>query len=338
MRKLAQFELQLKALPGKATFNYEEAKAWVESIAKHYNYVVTPENERTAKAERAEINRIIKQINEQRIQAKKDYMADWEPKEAQVMEITSMLKKTISVIDVQLKAGEVKRKEDKRKEIEEYFSSLDVDIVKLEIIRLDDVFNDKWLNKTVSTAKWQAELDNKIESIQSDLELIEKLQGDKEDIKETKLFYLDSLNINQALREFENKKEYKERLRKQEEEAKERLQKKIEAKKRYEQQLEEERQQAQTSVKNVTIEEMLSVENVSNEVSIDDKNVVEESVNAVVELVKEEVSNNKPQQKLQRIVVEFICNEEFKSTMNDLILSQAALGNVQTKILEREDI
>ena len=71
--------------------------------------------------------------------------------ESEVKELIALVDKPITAIDAQVKAFEERRKADKRNSLEAFFNSSIAD--NSELLKFDDIFNEKWLNVTFSEAK-----------------------------------------------------------------------------------------------------------------------------------------------------------------------------------------
>ena len=95
-------------------WNKEELEAAVRAkIAGYENVVYTEENIKAAKNDRAELNKLIKAIEERRKQVKNIINEPYAVFEAELKEITALINEPVALIDQQVKAFEEKQKEEK---------------------------------------------------------------------------------------------------------------------------------------------------------------------------------------------------------------------------------
>jgi len=121
--------------------------------------VVTDKAE--AKRDRATINKLLKAIDDKRKEAKREYEAPFKAFEAELKELTEPLKEAGEAIDAQIKAIEESERLERKAWIEEQYSELPTDIP------LSDVWDDAWLNSSVSKQRVKAELTSAIITAQA---------------------------------------------------------------------------------------------------------------------------------------------------------------------------
>lgn len=91
-------------------WNKEELEATVRAkIAGYENVVYTEENIKAAKNDRAELNKLIKAIEERRKQVKNIINEPYAVFEAELKEITALINEPVALIDQQVKAFEEKQ-------------------------------------------------------------------------------------------------------------------------------------------------------------------------------------------------------------------------------------
>lgn len=184
-------------LPQPITFNFEELKAELIAKTQHYETVIyTDDQIKSAKADRANLNRLKKALNDERISREKEYLQPFNEFKAQVTEIIGIIDKSVKNIDDQVKASEEKAKEKKAKEIHDYFITREFpDDFK---IPFEKIFNDKWLNASVKMPAVKAEIDAKLEQIAKDLVTLADLPDFSFEATEE---YKRSLDVNKAISE-----------------------------------------------------------------------------------------------------------------------------------------
>lgn len=198
---------------GTVGFNYEEMKSTLEGELKKYEgLVITDESQITEfKATKAELNKVKKAINDEKIRIKKEYCIPLVEFENKVKDLIAMIDSVNIPIDNQLKEYEEKRKASRRSKIVDFYNGSGFTLVPVE-----KLIDESWLNKSVTDKKWMEEFDYKLQSIKSAFETIE-MMGDKEYVALVKSFYLDSssfdnLAIGEAKQKADNLLKIKEKV------------------------------------------------------------------------------------------------------------------------------
>lgn len=182
-------------LPEQITFNYEELKTELKAKVSVYKNMVYGEAQiKDAKADRANLNKLKKALNDERIRREKEYMQPFNDFKAKINEIIQIIDKPVLMIDSQVKAFEEQQKAEKQMAIEAYFEGRN----SFEWLKLEQIFNEKWLNASVKMPNVTAEIDSAIEQIEKDLETLQNLsEFSFEAIEE----YKRSLDLNKAITE-----------------------------------------------------------------------------------------------------------------------------------------
>ena len=190
-------ELQVKeyTTPEKVLFNYEELKAEITEKAERYkNLVVTEDAIPGAKADKANLNKLKKALNDERIRREKEYMAPFNVFKDQIKELCNIIDEPVKSIDSQLKKFEDEEKEKKRVEIEKIYAEIGFP----EYAPLDKFFDVKWLNKTTSIKKIKDELIERRGEISKSECIINDLDEFSFEAMEV---YKDTLNFSMAIEE-----------------------------------------------------------------------------------------------------------------------------------------
>ena len=181
------------SLPQPITFNYEELKTAIAEKAEMYASVVyTDEMIKEAKADKATLNKLKKTLNDERIRREKEYMKPFNEFKAQVNEIIGIIDKPVKLIDSQIKDYQERQKTEKHNEIiqlmnlYQFPAQLDIELI----------WNPKWLNASFSMNQVKAEIEQKLEDINSDLATIDKLERYSFEAREK---YFETLNLRAAL-------------------------------------------------------------------------------------------------------------------------------------------
>ena len=202
-------------------WNKEELEAAVrQKIASYKNVVYTEDNMKQAKEDRAELNSLIKAIEERRKMVKKIVNEPYDIFEKELKDVSSIIQKTVATIDGQVKAFENQQKEDKRKSIQEAYDEVIGDLA--QVLPFEKVFDNRYLNQTYKLATAQADIKAKVEKVRTDLETIDSLESKYK--LNAKDVYIKTLDLSKALAENKRLSDLEEKLeaekrRKAEEEA-----------------------------------------------------------------------------------------------------------------------
>lgn len=198
-------------------FNYEELKKEVtDGMSKYANMVYTEETMKIATKDRANLNKLSKALNEEKIRVKKDVLKPYEDFEQKILEIKSIVDKAVINIDTQIKAHEQKAKEEKRNEIEKFFNEK---VGKYEnLILFNTIFNEKWLNATTSMKNIQNDILHIFAKTETDIQVLNAQLKDENIINQAADFYFRnianpsvlSLSLQEGLRIIENNKKLEE--------------------------------------------------------------------------------------------------------------------------------
>lgn len=167
-----ELKVEQLAIPEKIAFNYEELKQELSDKVKLYETLVyTDDQIKSAKADRADLNRMKKALNDERIRREKEYMQPFNAFKAQINEIIGIIDKPVALIDKQIKEYEEQQRQEKKKKISGYFFAGESP----EWLTLPMIWDEKWLNASASMKSIQAEIDARIESVNSDLATLSEL-------------------------------------------------------------------------------------------------------------------------------------------------------------------
>ena len=170
---MTEFKITQLTTPGEIAFNYEELKAEITEKAEIYaSLVYTDATISEAKTDRANLNRLKKALNDERIRREKEFMAPFNDFKTKVNEIIGIIDRPVGIIDQQVKAYEEQEKETKRKGIGDLFESIEE---KPEWLKLEQIWNEKWLNKTAGMNTIETEINTKLQQISNEQAVIASL-------------------------------------------------------------------------------------------------------------------------------------------------------------------
>ena len=215
-----ELKIEQVTIPEKIAFNYEELKQELSDKVKMYETLVyTDDQIKSAKADRADLNRLKKALNDERIRREKEYMKPFNAFKAQINEIIGIIDKPVALIDKQVKEFEEQQRKAKREKIASYFESQSK---YSQWLTIESIFDSKWLNTSVSMKSVQEEIDTKLATIESDLATLSNLPEFAFEATET---YKSTLDLNKSiaeghrLSEMQKRKAEQERIKAEQEKA-----------------------------------------------------------------------------------------------------------------------
>ena len=174
-------------IPSIPEFNFEELKEDLLAKTDKYNNILYNDAEiGLAKKDRADLNKLKKAINDERIRREKEYMQPFNEFKAKVNEILAIIDKPIQAIDAQVKEYERQTMENKKKAVEKLFEAQNP----YGWLRLDQIYNTKWLNASTSMKSIEEEMQMTFTMIASELKSIETLDYKEQALEEYSNRYL----------------------------------------------------------------------------------------------------------------------------------------------------
>lgn len=195
-------------------WNQEEVKAWVAARVQDYkNIAYTEDQVKDMKKDRADLNKLRTAFESERKRLKKVCMEPYNLFEQQVKEVVAMIDEPIQLIDSQLYELEERRKQQKKKDIEALFYTIGFQT----FVTLDNIFDQKWLNASVSLGKIEEQMKSIMYKIGTDVATIGNLPEFSFEAMEV---YKKTLDLNKAILEGQRLAEIQKRKQQYEEEQK----------------------------------------------------------------------------------------------------------------------
>lgn len=192
-------ELQLisRQEPGLVSIdNFAEMKEALSAVlARYENVVYSEENLTGAKADKKELTRLRKELDDRRKEIKKAYLAPYNQFEAQVKELLAMIDAPLDQIKTFVTQMEEREKAAKRTEIAAYFREKSAPLggMAQQVLDSPAFWEGKWLNKTTTAKTWKAAVDAKVSQAVRDLAAIQATGGAYTSALTTK--YLETLEM-----------------------------------------------------------------------------------------------------------------------------------------------
>lgn len=176
-------------------WNNEELKKDIaEKMQEYKTLVFTEETIKDAKSDRAKLNKLKTAFDDERKRIKKLCMEPYDKFEKQVKELISLIEEPIRLIDSQIKEVEEQKRIQKRRDIEELFKTIGFQ----KFVTLDKIFDDKWLNVSVSMSKIEESMKSTMYRIGNEIATINNLPEFSFEAREV---YVKTLDIAQAIKE-----------------------------------------------------------------------------------------------------------------------------------------
>lgn len=243
-----------EATPSAIDFNFEELKTELAERLEHYNgLVVTDDGIKEAKADRARLNKLRTAIDSRRKDIKKEYLKPYNDFEGKIKELTLLIDQPIKAIDTQLADYEERRKEAKMGRIKAaYLMSVPEEIA--DIIPLERILDQKWLNATTTMKAVEEDLENWTKRVNADLLALDTIEPKYQAAVKQK--YIESLDVTRAIAHRDQLKEAEEAFRAREAEKKAREEEMAALKAKREA---EAKSEPQTDKLNITSEKMREI-------------------------------------------------------------------------------
>lgn len=207
-----EFKITPLKRPEPIVWNYNELKAeLIEKIGFYETLVYTDDQIKDAKADRANLNKLKKALNDERLRLQREYMQPFDEFKKQVDDLIATIDKPAAVIDRQVKNYEEQKRAEKEKEIRDYLVGFHLPFG----MDPQELFDTRWLNATATMTKIKDELAEKLKKIESDAQAIEGIEEYRDQAIRA---YLKTKDLGEAMREAQKAKETEEKIRKWREE------------------------------------------------------------------------------------------------------------------------
>ncbi len=188
----------LEHLPATIDFNFQQLKDQLAASLETYSgLVVTEDGIKSAREDRARLNKLREALEGKRKEVKKQCMAPYTDFEAKVKELVGLVDKPIAAIDGQLNAYEERRRAEKRSAVEAIYNETVGELRGL--LPFEKLWQPSWYTVGVSVKKIREAIIAAEKKAASDLEVLSTVES--EFAEAVKLKYLEALDLNAALSE-----------------------------------------------------------------------------------------------------------------------------------------
>lgn len=160
--------------------NVEQLAVWAKAQTEaDKNLILTSDDDfDKAKKRCADIKKVVKSINDKRISVKKAYSQPIEIFEKKLKEVTAILENTHANLWGQVTKQEQEKKDKLEAQYRNYFESKAEELGISQYRSWKQIFNEKWLNKSVKADTVLSEIDNICTSIKNELTAIKALSSE----------------------------------------------------------------------------------------------------------------------------------------------------------------
>lgn len=181
-------------------WNFEELREQITAgLAKYDHIVYTEDSMPVAKKDRADLNRLSKAINDERISMKRRYLAPYEEFERQANELTGLIDAQAAKINDQVKEFEQREKDAKQAEIMAIYAETVGDFVNL--IPYEKIHDPKWLNKGTSLKAIREAMETIFSRAATAFSTINLMDFDEPTTNRVKAAYLRNFELADAMAE-----------------------------------------------------------------------------------------------------------------------------------------
>lgn len=187
--------------PAVISCDFDEMGRRLDEMLEPYEGM-TPEtaagmDEKAAKACRAELNRMSRELNDARKAIKRDYEAPLREFEAHVKELDARIRRYADILGDALKARDAAERARKRAAIEERYVEFAGALA--QALPFDRVLDPKWLNRSTSFKRAVDEMEDRVSAIAADYESLKSQAGSLAFFAEDEAVFLRTLSLREAL-------------------------------------------------------------------------------------------------------------------------------------------
>ena len=149
--------------------NFEELKQQLKDrISIYDNLELNEDNIEIINDSKKDLKKLFETVEAKRKELKKALAEPYNQLEAKIKELETLINEPLNKADSFLKEIEERRKENKKKEIEEYFKQVNNN----EYIKFEDIFTTDMLNKTKTMKEIKSIIDSFVKKVDNDLLVI----------------------------------------------------------------------------------------------------------------------------------------------------------------------
>lgn len=173
---MSEFQLTNLESTDISGWNFSQVKDYLATALERYDGIVYADED-SAKADKKELTKLTKLIDDRRKAYKKQCLQPYEELEPQIKALLAMIEERQRNIDGSVKVFEEKRKASRESEIKAYYDTKAVSLGALAEPLYKRIFSPKWLNASASLKKTEEEIQLAISRVSGELEQIRALKS-----------------------------------------------------------------------------------------------------------------------------------------------------------------
>lgn len=172
---------------------FDELRIDLKNRLNKYNSLVVTENAiQDAKSDRANLNKLKKAINDEKIKLKKEAFDNFEN---QCKDLVALIDEAVGNIDTQVKIFEQKAKDNKLMKLKDMWAGKEI----ANIIEYEQIHNEKWLNASATEASIDKAMNEIVEKYNSDINILSSFIQSDEEYKYGIELYNKSLDLSSVI-------------------------------------------------------------------------------------------------------------------------------------------
>ena len=180
-----------------SSWDFESIKTELaQALSVYKNMVYTDESIKSAKNDKAVLAKLKKMVEDRRKAYKSKCLEPYEAIEPQVKEIVAMIEEQRVLIDDVVKDYTERQKREKEEDIKKYYDKKASVLGDVANPLFNKLLDPKWLNASVSKAKYEEEVQERITKAKNDIEAIRAINSPFVDTLIEK--YVDTLSLDEA--------------------------------------------------------------------------------------------------------------------------------------------
>lgn len=172
---------------------FDELRIDLKNRLNKYNSLVVTENAiQDAKSDRANLNKLKKAINDEKIKLKKEAFDTFEN---QCKDLVALIDEAVGNIDTQVKIFEQKAKDNKLMKLKDMWAGKEI----ANIIEYEQIHNEKWLNASATESSIDKAMNEIVEKYNSDVNILSSFVQNDEEYKYGIELYNKSLDLSSVI-------------------------------------------------------------------------------------------------------------------------------------------
>lgn len=172
---------------------FDELRVDLKNRLNKYNSLVVTENAiQDAKSDRANLNKLKKAINDEKIKLKKEAFDNFEN---QCKDLVALIDEAVGNIDTQVKIFEQKAKDNKLMKLKDMWAGKEI----ADIIEYEQIHNEKWLNASATEASIDKAMNEIVDKYNSDVNILNSFIQNDEEYKYGYNLYIKSLDLSSVI-------------------------------------------------------------------------------------------------------------------------------------------